>query len=224
MSAQQQRVLLFMISKIKPKDDPKTMYQISISDFCKVCGITYCGKNYEAVKAALKDIADRSIWIKQPEQKKEILLRWLSDIEISEGSGTIEYTFHKHMFPYLFDLKKQYTQYCIEYVLPMRSKYAIRLYELLKSLENMKQEIVFSIEDLRKKLDAENYARFSDFRRYVLESAVNEINTYTDIKVRYEASKEGKAYKQIHFSVWHTFGAETDKRREARYSKLNISI
>ena len=228
MPAQQQRVLLFMISKIKPHDEPQTMYEIEILEFCKVCGMEYnSGEMYKDIKNALKAIRDASIWVKVPvsigsKQQKEILLSWLYKVELI--GGTIKYSFHEDMFPYLFDLKEQYTQYGIEYVVPMRSKYSIRLYELLKSLQNIRKEISFSLEELKVKLDAEKYDRFQDLRRYVIESAVNEINTYTDIKVKWFPIQEGRKNVGIAFSVWTTFGAETDRRREVRYERLGIKI
>jgi plasmid replication initiation protein len=229
LSAQQQRVLLYMISKVKPNDASGTKYQISIREFCEVCGIEGdSGKHYKAIKETLLALYSASMMLKVPDSTRLKCVRWLAEAEMDDVAqikgGVIEYSFHPDIAPYLFNLRRCYTQYRVEFVMPLRSKYAIRLYELLKSLENMKQELIFDIDELKRRLDAENYARFPDFRRYVIEAALCDINTYTDIAVKYTAKKTGKAYTQISFSVWGTFGAETERRREARFKKLGIDL
>jgi len=97
------------------------------------------------------------------------------------------------MFPFLLELQKQqeekglfYTSYELKYVLPMQSKYSIRLYEILKSYQKNNREWYFKTEVLKKLLDCEtnsSYKNFADFQKRVLDIAVEEINRYTDLKI-----------------------------------------
>ena len=65
LSLQQQKVVLYLISQITPQDEDFKLYEFSIVEFCKVCGIDYSnGKNYADLKEAVKEIADKSIWVK----------------------------------------------------------------------------------------------------------------------------------------------------------------
>ena len=202
LTSQQQKILLSMISKIKPDDSATKTYSFEIQEFCRLCNIE-CnnGGNYIAIKQALYGIDKQVMWIKEPEKKRDTRLRWLNELYIDEGSGEIVFSFHKDMFPYLLDLREKYTQYSLINVLPMRSKYAIRLYELLKSYEGM-SSITLTLEVLKARLDAENYTNFKDFRRRVLERAVEEINTYADIEVRFEPKKQkSRSYNAIAFHI-----------------------
>ena len=82
----------------------------------------------------------------------------------------------------------------------MRSQYSIRLYEILKSYAYKKNKI-FDIEDLKRTLSAENYTRFPDFKRYVLDIAVREMNEFSDLAIAYELIKESRRYAKINFSI-----------------------
>lgn len=225
LPVQQMKVLLYLISKIQPTDEPGKLYTIEINDFCRVCGIDFAnGKNYLDIKAAIKSIADKSIWITSPDGNTEILLRWIDRAIIEKNSGSISVRFHEDMFPYLLDLQERYTQYKLVNILPMRSKYGIRLYELLKSYENLEGAIVMSIEDLKKRLDCDKYtSRFPDFRRYALDKAIDDINQYSDISVSYRLSKENnsRAYNKITFFAYPVNRVEAERRNINRNRQLD---
>jgi plasmid replication initiation protein len=82
----------------------------------------------------------------------------------------------------------------------MKSQYSVRLYELLKSYE-WRHSQTFQIEELKRILSAENYTRFPDFKRYVLDISMREINDLSDLTVTYEIVKEGRRYAKLDFSI-----------------------
>lgn len=222
LSAQQQKILLSMISKIKPEDEASQTYIFEIQEFCRLCNIDWTsGRNYDAIKQALYNIDKQIIWVKQPEKKRETRLRWLNELYINEGSGEIVFSFHQDMFPYLLDLRDKYTQYSLINVLPMRSKYAIRLYELLKSYEGVWNIATIPVDTLKMRLDAQNYTKFKDFRVYALEKALEEINKYTDLEVSYEAKKiNSRSYTHIVFQIRAAEGRERSARDFETFKKL----
>jgi plasmid replication initiation protein len=104
------------------------------------------------------------------------------------------------MKPYLLELKKHFTAYSLYYTLAMKSKYSIRIYELLKSYEFV-SEYIFKIESLKKMLDAEKYKLYADFRVKVIDVAVREINEFSDITVTYAIEKQGRKFEKIVFKI-----------------------
>lgn len=219
MTVQESKIILFLISKIKPMDVGNEVYSISVREFNKVCNIDYnSGKNYADAKKALKAIADKSIWVRQPDGD-EILLRWLNHVRLNKETNCFDITFHEDMLPYLYDLQTRYTRYCLNNVLTMKSKYGIRLYELLKSYQ-FRKEASFSVDELRKRLDAEKYERYPDFRRFVLEKAIEDINECSDISVSYTPYSSGnrRGIDYITFTVKEPSYPE-GKMRESRKSK-----
>ena len=204
LTLQEQRIVLYLISKIKPDDDALEWQEFEVIEFCKVCGIDCAnGKNYKNIKDTILTLAEKSAWImvedKQGEEE-QIIVRWISKARISPKSGRIKIKLDDDMKPYLLQLRKRFTQYRLYYTLAMRSQYSIRLYELLKSYEWQSGKI-FGIDELKTILNAAHYTQYGDFRRNVISIAIDEINLLSDIKVVYALIKEGRRYSKIEFKV-----------------------
>ena len=200
LSLQEQRCVLYAVSKIKPEDTVFQEYTFELSDFYKLCGLQ--GDSYTELKAILQGLSDRSWWATIDDKGTESLVRWFSTLRTNKRSGKVTIEFHKDMMPYLLELTKEnqyYTHYQLKYILPMKSQYAIRLYELLKSYQRNNYEWFFDIEQLKKQLNCETYKNFADFNRRVLEPSVAEINKYTDIKIAWEAVKERRKVVRVVF-------------------------
>ena len=104
------------------------------------------------------------------------------------------------MKPYLLQLKANYTEYDIIYTLNFKSKYSIRLYELIKSIhyhELSEYERTYKVEELKRLLGAENYTRFNHFKDRALETAINEINSYSDKIVKYKTIRQSRSITHI---------------------------
>jgi len=200
MSLQEQKIVLYLISKVKPDDKNFKEQLFSIKEFCLVCGIDDDnGKNYGNIKNTLKTLSDRSIWITL-EDGSETTLRWVNKVTINKHSGLIKLQLDEDLKPYLLDLQENFTQYHLIYTLAMQSQYSIRLYELLKSYQ-FKGCISFDIGELKRLLFAEQYERFPDFKRRVIDMATREINKLTDIQITYELTKEGRKFNEVCFEI-----------------------
>ncbi|WP_189260245.1 replication initiation protein [Pseudobutyrivibrio ruminis] len=195
----EQKTFCYAVSKIKPDDALGSEYVFTINEYCDICGINRnSGKTIEEVKSALKRLRDKSFYMLD-EKGDYVLIGWLSKAKVSPRSGKIAIKFDEDMQKYLMGLYTNYTQYSLLCVLPMRSTYSIRLYELLKSYAGLHKKD-FDIDDLKAQLCAP-YARFPDFRRKVIEVAVKEINIYTDIEVSWEPINKGRKVVKVHFSI-----------------------
>lgn len=210
LSVPEQRTIAYICSLIKPLGkgeniDDHLVYEFAISDYCKVCGFEYAsGKNYADVKATLKKLSDCSMWITFPENpNEEVLCRWLSKVRTNKQSGIAHIELDRDMVPYLFDLREKFTRYQLFNILSMKSGYSIRLYEVFKSYAFQKYKI-YDLDDLKRILlvqDVKTYSRFPDFRRTVLDKALSEINSLTDINVTYETINKGRKVTGIKFYI-----------------------
>lgn len=197
----EQRSVLYAISKIQPEDTYLKEYTFEIKDFYDVIG--WKNESYTAFKAMLKKLRDRSWWILMPDGKTESAVSWFSTVRSNESKGKVTVKFHEDMMPYLVELAKQntfYTSFNLKYVLPMSSQFGPRLYELLKSYSN-NEEWFFEVDELKKRLDCENYKNYADFKRFALDPAVKDINKYSDLRVNYDAFKDGVKYSRIVFYI-----------------------
>lgn len=209
LTLQQQRLLLFAISKIKPNDDPDTWYEFDLKELCDVCGIdtkTRC-VYYDIFWDALNVLLQRHRGIKLDGGHASI--SWLGDAETFEGNTRVRLRFNYFMAPYLFRLKEFYTQYSLESILAFHSTYSIRLYEVLLSYiyqskldRDISQTVEIKLADLREMLDVDAYPKWYDFDRYVLAKAVAEINNYSpDIHISYTTRKTGRSISAVVFTV-----------------------
>lgn len=229
MTVQQQKLILFAISKIKKNDLPNQEYELSIDEICSVCGLELDtgGTYYKRIKDDLLKLTTR-IWVQFPD-RSEGTVSWLSDALMIPLSGTVTVKFHERMAPFLFELQNRYTQYMLSEVLVFKGKYSIRLYELIRSFltqdelrEGKEKEISFSVTEIKQLLDAENYELWNDFNRFVLKKAVDEINKCSDvIKVSYDTYKTGKQVTKVVFIVEYPtllqkFAAHEESRKRLR--------
>lgn len=200
LSTQQQKIIIYLISQIKPNDREFKEYTFDIRDFCEICGIDdKSGGNYTELKDQIKKIADKSSWIEFNDDE-ESLVRWIEKPRIKKNSGIIKIRLDEDLKPYLLQLKANYTQYDIIYTLSFKSKYSIRLYELIQSIhydKNTEYSRTYSIEEFKKLIGAEKYTKYSHFKDRALETAINEINLYSDKFVRYETKRQSRSITHI---------------------------
>lgn len=218
LSLTEQKTVAYICSMIKPIEADKTNkvpfqleYQFNIREYCKICGIDYNnGKNYADVKATLKKLRDRSMWLIMPDGS-ETLCGWLAKVTTNKKSGIATIKLDEDLVPYLFDLGQRFTQYHLRKILGMQSAYSVRIYELMKSYAFQKSK-TFDLDELKKLLMVENvqsYDRFPDFRRFVLEPAMKEINELTDLHVSFETVKKGRKVVKIKFRIVQKSALET---------------
>jgi len=199
LSAQEQKIILYLITKIKPEDTELELYEFNIKDFCEVCGINTSGKNYILLKEIIFELTSKIIRVTL-ENGDETVVRWIERPFINHRSGIIKIKLDELMRPYLLQLQEHFTQYNLYYTLAMKGKYSIRIYELLKSYEYL-SECTFGLEELKKMLSAEKYEMYKDFRVNVLDMAIKEINDFGDISVTYTIEKSGRKVDKINFKI-----------------------
>lgn len=226
LTVQQQKLVLFAISKIKKGDPYDKVYELSIDECCSVMGLEYDtgGTYYKRIKDDLLKLTNRQ-WVRLPD--RESTVSWIGDADIIPLSGTVYIKFHAKMAPYLFDLVNRYTQYQLYEVLVFKNKYAIRIYELIRSyimqdeLRNGEEkDIILSLEELKELLSAPNYKNWNDLNRFCLRPAIEEINKLSDIiRIEYEPYKtRGRSFEKIRFTVTYPnlmqkFAAHEEQRK-----------
>lgn len=199
LSVKEQKIMLRVIQMIQPTDTNFTTYEFSLKEFCNLCGIAIGGSGYAEIKKALLSLKSKAWFLRKPDGS-ETTVSWVLKADISQKHDFITIELDRDLKPYLLQLKEHFTTYSLYYTITMRSKYSIRLYELLKSYQNLGEK-EFNVEDLKTKLMAEKNKRWQDFRRNVIETAVKEINTLSDIYVSYELKKTGRQFTDIMFKI-----------------------
>lgn len=218
LSLMEQKLVLFMVSKIKPYDTPGTDYVFTFNEFEAVCNLNRDGgKSKRLVYSMLLDLKTKPVELRLGE-KKVLITSWFNNALFDAETDTVRIDFSKYLTPYLYDIQKLYTQFCLENVLAMKSKYAVRLYEYLKSVKNMGYKQIMALDELKGHMGAEKYSLYKDFRVRALEPAIEEINRYTDLEIRWEEKKTGRKVSHIVFII---LSSNEPSRYLARHRELN---
>lgn len=153
---------------------------------------------YTVMKDASKGLFDRYVTYhdKNPKTGKDrsFHCRWVDKIGYEKDTGIVYLRFTHDVVPLITRLEQQFTSYDIEQISSLNSGYAIRLYELLIQWRSVGKTPVFNLQQFRQQLGVEEikYSRMSDFKKYVLDFAVQQINEHTDITVKYDQHKQGR--------------------------------
>lgn len=218
LSLLEQKLVLFMVSKIKPYDEPGTDYVFSFNEFEEVCCLNKDGgKSKKLVYQMLLELKTKPIEIRLGD-KRVLITSWFNNALFDAETDTVRIDFSKYLTPYLYDIQRLYTQFCLENVLAMKSKYAIRLYEYLKSIKSLGYKQTIALEELKGHMGAEKYSLYKDFRVRALEPAIEEINKYTDLEVRCEERKTGRKVSHLVITI---LSSNEPGRYIARHRALN---
>lgn len=209
LGTQEQKLIIYLVSLIKPNYEDFKDFRVDIKELCKVLGLQEQRQNYVDLKKALKGLADKSFWITTPE--RDFLIRWLERIEIDKTQTQVICRFDERLKPHLLKLRESFTSYQLCYVLALKSKYAIRMYELFHSYL-FRREFDLTLEELKSLLKIQNkYNEFSELKRNVIEKAVDEINGFTDIYVDYKPFREGKKIVGVRFTLSQQADAQSQQ-------------
>lgn len=196
LSVLETKLICYIISKIKYEDEYLGALELRLYDICLILDITASGKSYLNIKDAFKRLKSRVIEIE--EEDGILLMNWLHNIRL-EHTGVVYVQLNPELETYLLSLREKFTAYTLYYILKLNSKYAIRLYELMKCYQ-FRRDIELSVEELQMRVGS-NYSRFADFNRRVLKSAVAEINEETDLTVEMSYIRVHREIKKVKFCI-----------------------
>jgi len=194
----EQKILLCLASNIEPNDRDFKTYTFPIKQFHDLLGLNGSTK-YTELSKITKELLSKVIEIRVGEEL--IQVSWLSSAIYNRNKGTIDMRFDPLLKPFLLELSSKFTSYRLANVVKLKSTYAIRIYELLKQYEDLRERTI-SLENLRYYLDAMDvYPNYANFKQRVLKPSQKELNKKTDISFEFEEIKLGRKVQKIRFII-----------------------
>jgi len=153
--------------------------------------------SYEAMKRAVEGLYEAGFSYSKVDEKSgkigQYKSRWVDKIGYIDDLGCVELVFASDVIPLITRLEERYTAYELKQVAGLQSEYAIRLYELIIQWRSVGKTNQMPLDELRSKLGlTKEYPRIEAFKRRVLDVAIKQINTHTDITAEYEQHKQGR--------------------------------
>lgn len=137
---------------------------------------------------------------------KTVKSRWIQRVRYLDDEGAIELAFTLDVVKGITRLdgaEEFFTQYLLSQTSNLNSVYSVRLYELLIQWKTAGKTPVFELSLFRGQMGLKDgeYKAMNDFKKRVLDLAVNEINEKTDLTVSYTQEKKGRLIHGFKFTV-----------------------
>ena len=151
--------------------------------------------------------------------------RWVNEITYVEDKGMVVLYLNRNVIDMVSRLEEQFTRYKLMQVSRFKSKYSVRLYELVVKWAKVGKTHQYTVEDLRGKLgiDENEYKSVAYLKRDVLDKAVKEINQKSDLLINYEQHKQGRTVTHFHFDLQFK-SIEENKEKIIRLTPKQIEM
>ena len=203
----EQRLILLAIAKAR-----ETGHWITENSLLEVHANSYINTfhvekhtAYTVLKDASKSLFDRYVTYHDVNPKtgkdRSFHCRWVDKIGYEPNSGIVFLRFTQDIVPLITRLEENFTKYELQQVARLTSAYAIRLYELLIQWRSAGKTPIFDLQIFRQQLGVEvnQYKTMSNFKTYVLDFALKQVNEWTDITAQYEQHKTGRIISGFSF-------------------------
>lgn len=206
LSLVEQRIMLLAIVAAREvnKLTPDTAIEISAKDYISQYKVSEATA-YETIKEAADSLFNRQFSFYDRYKNTDAIskARWVNKTTYAKDLGLVVVNLSAEVISLISRLESQFTKYMLDQVSGFKSKYSIRLYELVIKWAAAGKTEKYDINDFRNKIGImpDEYVILGDFKRRVLEVAVKEINTKTDINIELEQYKSGRSVTHIQFKI-----------------------
>ena len=212
LTLNERRLILFLSPIIRKQlnlDPNNKKFVVTADEFMKEYGLKG-GSCYTELEKTAISIQQKIIefWNYGNNGKIEstVRLSWVTKGQYFKSKGRIELQLHDDVIEMLTVFDKAtgnfWTQYQKEWIINLGTYGIVMLEMVLSSLQNKGR---YSLDHLREKFDCtDSYPRFSDFKRCVIDKAIQEIHQNTPIQILYEIDKSGRHVTHLTFSYVDT--------------------
>ena len=239
LSLNEQRLILAAISCI-PKGEEvtdNTGYCVTRESFIEL------GINPKTASREIREACDRLFnrVITITTEAGTFKTRWVQDIMkynsdwalanpefIQEVTGSDPYAedyilaairFSKSVLPFISNLSSNFTQYFLQDIAGVSSGYSIRFYELMMQFKSTGYRKI-RLDDLRNMLDLnDKYPLTAVLKRWVIDTAIDELNEKSPIKITYKLLKTGRKFTHLELK----FKAKNEEKTKKIDSKRDPS-
>ena len=188
---------------IKVSDTEFTQYAIKIEDFKEL--IQSDSKNtYKYAHNLISELMSNPLKIGDEQ------FNWVSYGKYRKGENIIVFEIHRLLKPYLLEIQQNFLKYNIKNILPLRSSYVIRFYELCKDYfnegtrYNKNKSVTFDIkiDRLRELFEIpSSYQYSSHIKKLIIEKSKKQFKAKTDIQFTYQEQKIGRKVDRLIITV-----------------------
>jgi len=200
LTLNEKRLLFLCIAQLDPtKPLPKdNCFTVTAKEFAKTFEVDE--KNvYREIEKTTKLLAERWIRVNKSYKHNKRQFRWVYGIEYHDQEGKVTLGFSPWLIPYLTELSGEFTKIKLHQLATLKSIYSIRLLEFITQFKSTGW-LLMTLDEFKDRLEIKNeYARFYDLKKRVLDVAVEELQEKANLNISWKAIKEKKIIKRLEF-------------------------
>lgn len=180
----------------------KEEHEITVKQLCRLIG--YSGNNHSVIKDALRGLISTVIeWNLINDQTGQENWTASSIIASVTLDGPLCYYAYSPRMKQLLHSPSMFGKIDLVIQSRFRSSYGLALYENCSRYRGLPNTKWFDMELFKKLMGvpAGKYDVFRDFKRRVLDKAIDEVNTYSDIFIEADYKKEGRRTVGVRFKL-----------------------
>lgn len=192
------KLVRLLASMVKKDDEDFKEYKFRALELSKILGIDSTNI-YRQIDKITDNLMATVLSVKNDDSKEFYKKHLIKNAKFTNGILTLK--IDDDMKEFYLKLK-QYTRYQLWNVMKFKNKYSFGIYELSKQYEKIGYRTI-SIEELKFTLDIpkDKYPRYSNFKQKVIDKSVEEVNKYTDLKIKCDGVKEGRKVTYVKFDI-----------------------
>lgn len=206
LSLQQLRLIHWLSRAVQEDDEDYKYYEIDVPLFLQFLQLKGSNSARDRIREVTRKLQEKTILIKNPENDDEWeQFSWLrySKVYRKDNRLVLRLSINPEMLPYIRDLRAAFTKTSFYQITAFNSRYGWRFYEWCKQFEGIGW-LEITVAELRSRLqigEAE-YARFNNLRQRVINPALKEICTVSDLDVVLAKTiKKGRSVHALKFKI-----------------------
>lgn len=234
LTLNERRLVLMLATVVRgavEKNPAQKTFTISANEFGKMFNITN-KKRYDVLQEVSKSLHGKVFYfwdfesnakqahITNRGKRHEVGISWIGKATYKHGDGKVELLLIDDVIEMLciFDQHNAFTKHKKEWITKLGAYGLVLLQQIVVAdrAENIHKgkdadgnpylrSVTYTIEFLREKFDCvDRYQTFADFKRYVIDKAVKEIEQHTPYQVDYDKITEGRSIVALTFRFMNT--------------------
>lgn len=195
----EQQFIAEALSRISMEDDELTETEVDVDElYLEAYGAQLEGGTKQEVYKSLEELTEKTITIHTKNERATFA--WLSLFKYDKLTKKATININPDAARYLLNLTKGFTKIKRDVYMLMSNTYGTRLLEIMSKVYGVAKQREFEVNELRELLHVgDKYKSNYDFKRYVIDPAIEEVNMAADFTLTYEQVKTGRRITHIKF-------------------------
>ena len=208
LNIKSRKLLYLTIAQSRMNDDHFYEYEIPIPTFARLMNID-TSNVYQDAQKITGSLFGSYLSIKEKGSKGYKQYGIVSSCYYDNTRGVLQVRLNQELTSFLLGLKGSFTQPLLEDFMQMRSNYSISIWHLMQKEMHSKKpgpedvvKFTITLNDLREITGTQKkFVQIGEFKKKVLDRAINEIKNNCGVVITYENIKDGRKIQRFEFTA-----------------------